>query len=208
MTPNFHSNDRPHERLRNKKTVCDVLLGFLPGGISSANLQHLFGGQSVVGVFFSTISPSKHISALVHHIQSVFLWCSKPKMFWTNTTSIVAAVKNTHSFWNWAKMENPRGPMHVYWRIAFLPFSYFAVSIGILASDPFPTPVCLSDFGPESLLEGWRETLPGKIVGGNLDSCDGYADCFHRAGPGRIIAAPGHFIIVSELSSAVNIHCI
>lgn len=126
---------------------------FHSAGIEISNLIHNLKRKLMPWTIFS-----RKGSAFLGHVFHVVIVASKKQMIWANTSSIVAFVTNTHSFWNCSKMHNPRGSVGLYvsWRkqfSIFLGHSPRDCSIPIVDVLPYPARFGFCDATPKPICE-------------------------------------------------------
>lgn len=104
------------------------------GLIERANFNNLFFCKSCTRMFFSEIM-SKFFN-FIHNIVDIF---SKPKMIWSYAQSVIAMMKNLHSFWNSFMSDDPRNTVSCT-RIT----TTSKVSITMTKLNSFPNPAGVS----------------------------------------------------------------
>lgn len=144
------------------------------GGIDCSVMTSIFFGNHLAGIFMGNVDRtySKNIfwskplrssviitSFFVQHIKRIVSKCSDKKMFRINTSSIVASMKNTFSFWNWTFKNYPRYSIGL--RDSFRP--NLKVGSIISTSSPNPTPWSFINVSEESFQESY---IHSEIVAG------------------------------------------
>lgn len=126
------------------------------GLIERTNFKNLFLCKPCAGMLFSEI-----VSAFIDFIRDVISVCSKPKMGWFHAESIIAMVKNVHSFRNVSVGNDPRDSMS---RARIPTTPEIPVSMSELNACPIPTFFRFLNFFPESCFKFFYVPLQNVFI--------------------------------------------
>ena len=142
-----------------------------------SNLVNVCASQLCAWICFA-VAVVLNIASLAYHVGVIVGRRARKKMRWPHAKRVIAPVANVNSFGNRSKVQYPRCSMCVGVPVSCCAPSDFAIPLyGVGRPDPtrsqFGT-VCryrtiLIHFRPKALWEGFRKTLRGQILGGNLD---------------------------------------
>ena len=194
MTPNLPVDNIEYNPLADAESFSQVPLLDADGAPYLKN--HILGKLVIVGCL--AVAASVAIPSFFHHVVGVVLCGSQEQMIRVHTGPIIALVENPHTFWNRTSVNNPGNSMSRNGGHLSSPRE-LSVSITFIG-EPVPAPISLSELVEESGCECGRQTLFREVFRTKLDTCDVLFHC-HRAGPGRLLAAPGHTFNVANKRS-------
>lgn len=143
MFPRFSKFNILNRASANTESASDPILRKRPLRQHYSYFLNLFNGQFMMGMIFGMWR-----STFPSHVGAVFWSCAQKKVVWTNTSSIIAFVKNTQTFWNWTIVTLPGVTMSLnFFKVNKKP----TIPILISFSNPFPT-IANRNFSPKSFI--------------------------------------------------------